>query len=63
MTTLFAVGLVLIGMFGYAVGAYLALYKLALKGTIAKLLTTLVAGTAVTFLTFLVALFIVWPGV
>lgn len=63
MTTLFTVGLVLIGLFGYAVGAYLALYKFALKSTIAKAVTTIVAGTAVAFLTFVVTLFIVWPGV
>lgn len=63
MTTLFTVGVVLIGMFGYGVGAYLALYKLALNSTIAKALTTMVAGTAVTFVTFLAVLFIIWPGV
>lgn len=63
MTTLFAIGLILVGMFGYAVGAYLALYKFALKSTIAKVVSTLLVGTAVAAVTFLVALFIVWPGV
>lgn len=63
MATLFLVGMVMIGLFGYAVGAYLTLYKLAIKNPIAQVATCLATGTVVAFATFYVALFMVWPGI
>lgn len=63
MATLFLVGMGLIGLFGYAVGLYLTLYKFAVKNAIARVATCLATGTIVSFATFYLALFMVWPGI
>jgi len=63
MTTLFVIGLLLIGLFGYLCGAYLAFYKFALQSGIAKGLAFLALGTVISFVTFFISLAIIWPGV
>lgn len=66
MATLILMGIVLmglIGVFGYAVGVYLTLYKFGLKNTLARVATCIATGTVVSFAIFYVALFMVWPGI
>ena len=63
MTAMFIIGLILIGLFGYASGAYIAIYKLDLRSNIAKGLSCLTLGTVISFVTFFVSLAIIWPGV
>lgn len=61
---LMGIGLMgLIGIFGYAVGVYLTLYKFGVKNTLARLATCLATGTVVSFAIFYLALFMVWPGI
>ncbi|AVX21367.1 MAG: hypothetical protein ACOY3H_01915 [Bacillota bacterium] len=63
MKVLFILGLVLILAFGFSLGAWVAFYGLKLKHPVSKGLTFLLLGALISFLTFALSIFIVWPGV
>ncbi|MDA8236054.1 MAG: hypothetical protein M0Z31_14920 [Clostridia bacterium] len=63
MTAMFIIGLILIGIFGYASGAYITIYKLEFRSNIAKGVSFVTLGTVISFVTFFVSLAIIWPGV
>lgn len=63
MKTLFTLIMVLILLFGFAVGAYTSFFKIPMRNPLAKVLGFITIGVAATAFTFVLCLTILWPPV